>query len=323
MNARPLPVSNAPGLATAALARRRPLATADDTDTYRLFHRQADGLPELAVDRFGATLVAHVYGPALQPDARAVVSELKLQTRSQAVYLKRRPTQASALSPAQRAELAPEQPLVGEATPEVVVRENGLAYEIRPGAGLSVGLFPDMREMRALIRREARGRRVLNTFAYTCGFGVAALAGGAARVVNIDASKAHLAWGQRNYALNSLGADPHDFIFGDVFDWLARFARRGERFDWVILDPPPYATTKRTRFSIQRDYGPLAALALDCLAPDGRLLACANAAELDERDFARHLISAGAQVRARHHEPALDFPPGSGRPYLKLAVCER
>ena len=109
----------------------------------------------------------------------------------------------------------------------ILGREEGLTYLIRSDRGLSSGLFADMRETRGRVRAWAEGKTVLNTFAYTCGFGVAATAGGAARVLNLDLSRNVLAWGQENYRLNGFEPDAHDFVFGDVFDWLARFARRG------------------------------------------------------------------------------------------------
>ena len=86
-----------------------------------------------------------------------------------------------------------------------------------------------MRETRARVRAWAAGKRVLNCFAYTCGFGVAATAGGATRVLNLDLSKSALEWGKANYRANGFTPDDHDFVYGDVFDWLARLARRGAR----------------------------------------------------------------------------------------------
>jgi 23S rRNA (cytosine1962-C5)-methyltransferase len=207
---------------------------------------------------------------------------------------------------------------------ELVVLENGLRFLIRPGAGLSVGLFLDMRETRAWVRARAAGRTVLNLFAYTCGFGVAAAAGGAARVVNVDAARSVLAWGRANYALNGLPAAEQDFIFGDAFDWLKRLGRRGQTFDLVIVDPPSYATTRTSRFSVSRDYAALAALAAPLVSPGGWLLACANAAELPARAFVKQLRAGLAGRPARlmlTHEPELDFPVAPGQnPYLKIAT---
>ncbi len=163
--------------------------------------------------------------------------------------------------------------------------------------------------------------------AYTCGFGVAAVAGNARRVLNLDLSRPALARGQENYRLNGFEPDPYDFVYGDVFDWLARLARRAELFDLVILDPPGFSKTKQGRFSAASDYGGLAALAARVVAPDGLLFACCNVAELPWRTF-RDRTMAGlaetgrtAEVTGVYHEPALDYPtPPGDEPYLKMVA---
>lgn len=309
----------------AALARRAALLNSAGTDVLRVFHRAADGDPALAIDRFGPALVAHVYGARqLAPGQARRLHLLAEHLRAEAVYVKYRPVQASALSAADRAALAPTEPIFGRQLEELVVRENGLRFLIRPGAGLSVGLFLDMRETRAWVRAHAAGRAVLNLFAYTCGFGVTAAAGGAARVVNVDAARGALAWGRANYALNGLPAAEQDFIFGDAFDWLKRLGRRGQTFELVILDPPSFATTRTSRFSVSQDYAALVALAAPLVTPGGWLLACANAAELPERAFVKQLRAGLAGRPARlnlTHEPEPDFPVAPGqRPYLKIAA---
>jgi 23S rRNA (cytosine1962-C5)-methyltransferase len=203
-----------------------------------------------------------------------------------------------------------------------------LRFLIRPGDGLNTGLFLDMRETRAWVRSQSAGRTMLNCFAYTCAFGVAARAGGAARTANVDLSKGYLDWGRRNTALNGFEVVKTDFIFGDVFDWLRRFARAGKAFDLVILDPPSFATARRTRFSVERDYARLVALAAPVVGPGGCLLACANTRSVSERAFAAQvrqgLTELGPGRRARlartTHEPAVDFPVAPGEaPYLKVA----
>ncbi|MBI5347735.1 MAG: class I SAM-dependent methyltransferase, partial [Chloroflexi bacterium] len=156
--------------------------------------------------------------------------------------------------------------------------------------------------------------------------GVAALAGGAARAVNIDISKKYLEWGKENATLNGFTPDPKDFIRGDVFDWLKRFGKRDQKFDMVILDPPPYSTTKESRFSIQRDYANLASLAAKVVAPNGYLIACANAAELSEKAFVsqiKKVISEQLSVNtvSMRHEPEVDFP-SEGEHYLKIVTIK-
>lgn len=312
----------------AALQRRTEHFAGTQTDSYRLLNRAADGAPDLALDKFNDLLIAHLYsdGQTAAPP-RALLQQIQGVVRGRSVYLKYRPRQASRLTEAQRAALAPTEPLFGESLPETIATENGTRYLINPTDGLSVGLFLDMRDQRAWVKAHAPGKTVLNCFAYTCAFGLVAQQGGALRAVNLDVSKAYLDWGKRNAQLNNLTVDPRDYIFGDVFDWLKRFARSGQKFDLVILDPPSYSTTKQTRFSVERDYDTLIALAATVTAPGGHILACANAAELPLSTFTTKLRSGLANHRARilstSHEPALDFPviPGAF-PYLKAALIK-
>lgn len=171
-----------PGLIDAAWQRRAALHRAPHTTAYRLINRAADGFPDLAVDRYGDALVAHVYseGAIVDPPMN-LLRHLAERAGAQRVYVKYRPAQANTLDDTLRANLAPSTPVLGQPVEHVTVLENDLRFEIRPGDGLNPGLFPDMREVRARVRSVSAGRTVLNTFAYTCGFGVAVLMGGAAR----------------------------------------------------------------------------------------------------------------------------------------------
>ena len=103
------------------------------------------------------------------------------------------------------------------------------------------------------MRELAPGKRVLNLFAYTCGFTVAAAAGKATRTTSVDASRGVLDWGAENMEQNGLAGAHHAMVDEDVFDWLKLANKRGERYDLVVLDPPSYATTKSSRFSAAQD----------------------------------------------------------------------
>ncbi len=312
---------------TRSLARRASLAADPTTTAYRLVHGAADGVEGVTVDRYGGVLVVGLYGELATGPRAALLAALAELPEVQAIYCKQRPPEAACLTEAEIARLAPPAPAWGAPLAETEVLETGLRYLIRPGAGLSVGLFLDMREMRERVRAWAAGRTVLNTFAYTCAFGVAACAGGAARVLNLDLSKSALAWGQANYQANGLTPDPYDFVYGDAFDWLARFARRGQHFDLVILDPPGFARADGRPFSAARDYARLVALAAPVVSADGLLLACCNVAALPLRAFQRQVVQGIAAAGRRgvltgsFCEPALDFPiPAGAAPYLKLLV---
>src|SRR6202040_322297 len=142
-----------------------------------------------------------------------------------------------------------------------------LQFELSFNEGYSVGLFFDQRDNRRrllvnhvaaefpLFPGGADEAEVLNTFAYTCGFSVAAAKAGA-RATSLDLSKKYLEWGKRNFALNQLDPAAHDFIFGDVFDWLRRLAKKGRAFDVVILDPPTFSQSREAgTFQAEKDYG--------------------------------------------------------------------
>jgi 23S rRNA (cytosine1962-C5)-methyltransferase len=145
-------------------------------------------------------------------------------------------------------------------------------------------------------------------------------------VVNVDVSRPYLDWGKANYAASGLAVDERDFIYGDAFDWLNRFARRSQAFDVVIVDPPSFSSTP---FSVTRDYPRLVAAAAGVVVPHGVLLAATNHAQTSEARFdgwlreGLALAGRSAEVVARWHEPSVDFPVArGGRPYLKVHALE-
>ena len=210
--------------------------------------------------------------------------------------------------------------LAGDDIAATVVDEDGLRFEVRPGAGYSCGLFLDQRNNRRALRRRARaGDRVLNLFAYTCSFSVAAAASKNV-ATSVDLHQAYLDWGRRNFAHNGIDAKAHFWIKGDAFDWLAAFARKGRRFDGVVVDPPTFSRgTKQKVFRVEKDYAALVALAARVVAPGGWLLLCANTHRQGRRAFAEQvddgLRAAGICFERRSWEPMPD--DFAGDDYLK------
>ena len=299
--------SRALAAVASAYEKRKPLREQGNT-AYRICNGRADGVDGLIVDGFGPHWL-------LQSAARSPPAGLDrlLDLGAQSLHWKQLTREGKA-SPRLLAGAAP--------GGRFAVRENGLGYLIDFAAGYSQGLFLDQRDNRGWVARHAGGLSVLNLFAYTCGFGVAAAAGGAAAVVNVDLSRNALAWGRDNYAHNSLPARDADFIFGDVFDWLARFTRRGRQFDLIILDPPTFSKSKSAgAFAVARDYGGLLRRALALLPPDGALLGFANTRGMTLRAFRRQVADGCAGSAC---EPlALDSRmPGdfAGSDYLKRVL---
>ncbi len=311
-----------------ATERRFGLGHAPDTTAFRLINEEGDALPGLAVDVYGEHLVAQLYVGGIWEDEkrRARVLDRLGALGFAGVYLKLRPKQANVLVDTRREDVAPREAVRGRSTakPEIEIRENGVPFLVRLGDGLSTGIFLDQRRNRRLVRTTAKGKSVANLFSYTCAFSVVAAAGGAARTVSVDASVAALERGRASFAHAgiALGAE-HSFVAEDAFAWLARMAKKKERFDLVILDPPSYSSTKKRRFVAESDYGELVALAAAITARGGQILACCNHRGV-VRAKLRRLVHEG--LRAAGREPVQvkdlpagsDYPPAFGRePHLK------
>ncbi|MDH5670591.1 MAG: class I SAM-dependent rRNA methyltransferase [Myxococcales bacterium] len=306
-----------------ALERRRPLieqlraAPADArTDAYRLLHRAADGLDWLAVDRYGDYGLVHLFveleGPALEK-LQARVLEALAPLELAGVYRIQHPRQKNELASAPVEQLAPPAPIAGQRAPApLLIHEAGLCLETQLGAGLRTGIFLDQRDNRARISALSKDKRVLNLFAYSGGFSLAALAGGASEAISVDVSQRALKLARAN--VERLGAsDRHRVWKDDVFEVLARQQRRGERFDVIVLDPPSYATTRGRRFQVSRDYAELCAQCMAVLSAGGQLLCCVNHHGMAQRRL-RGEIRAAAERAGRSIAgmsdllPPLDFP---------------
>jgi len=198
---------------------------------------------------------------------------------------------------------------------QTIATEHHLKFGIDFGAGYSVGLFIDQRENRRFVR-QMKPKRVLNCFAYTCSFSVAAASVGA-QTVNVDLSKKSLERGRQNFVLNSLSTEGHNFIADDVRPVLRRFGRRGEKFDMIILDPPTFSRTKGGEaFHVESDFEELIVSALELIDGSARVLLSTNCQTLNEQALermARYCLKLSRKSGTLHRQPApMDFPPGIG-----------
>src|SRR4051812_13498799 len=206
---------------------------------------------------------------------------------------------------------------------ESTALERSLSYAIDFSAGYSVGLFIDQRENRRFVR-DLAPKTLLNCFAYTCSFSVAAATVGA-DTVSVDLSKKSLARGRENFALNSVPTTDHRFIADDVLAVLPRLARKGEKFDVIILDPPTFSRTHRGKtFQVENDFETLLLAALEVAERNGRVLLSTNCSTLGERALevmGRFCLKATRRAGDFHREPALpDFPPGIGAATVWLTL---
>ena len=206
---------------------------------------------------------------------------------------------------------------------QTVATERYLRFGIDFGTGYSPGLFLDQRENRRYVRHIAP-RRLLNCFAYTCSFSVYAACNGGS-TLNVDVSKKYLARGRENFALNNLSTVDHRFITDNVRSVLPRLARRGEKFDAIILDPPTFSRSPKGKtFQIQHDFQNLLISALAVAERDAHVLVSTNCSALDERALevmARYCLKETRRAATFHRPlPLPDFPPRTGASSLWLAL---
>lgn len=298
----------------AALARRAPLLADPQTNVCRVIDSAGDGIEGLVIEKLGDVLIAQWQAGRLALGEEVVRSLCELAARrldARAVYRKIFPKDRAACERELGRLHRDPIPWVGAAVEsELAVRESGLRFLVRPYDGYATGLFLDHRLHRTRVRELATGRRVLNGFAYTCGFTVAAAAGGAAATVSVDVSRKYLEWGKRNLAANGLGLDRHRFICSDIFDYYRRAARQGQGFDFIILDPPTFARLKKPRrmFALAEDLERLVAGALDLLESGGYLHLSINHRGTSLRRL-EEVVTHAARARRRRCEALEPLPP--------------
>jgi 23S rRNA (cytosine1962-C5)-methyltransferase len=312
--------------ADSRLALRQLLIDPATTNACRVVHGAADANDGLFVDRFGDWLLAQSERPVTSIQQN-LISKLLNDLGCRGAYHKllRKEVQKAGTS-----EASP-QPIFGEAAPnEWSATENGLKYEIRFGEGYSVGIFLDQRDNRLKLLTNyvapdfqlPANAEVLNSFAYTCAFSVAAAKAGH-KTTSLDLSRGYLEWGKRNFQQNEIDPAQHDFIYGDAFDWFRRLAKQNRMFDVVLLDPPTFSRSKEGTFQAEKDYGKLVVAALPLVKRNGVLFASTNAAKLKPEDFlkaiSQSVAKAGRRILQQHYVPQPpDFPITRDQPaYLK------
>jgi len=178
--------------------------------------------------------------------------------------------------------------LAGKNLTKTVVEENELKYEVRLGVQQNTGLFLDMRPFRAWIKSNSSGKKILNLFAYTCSFSVAAIEGGAESVVNVDMSKQSLRWGENNHALNGHDLRKVVSLPHNLFTSWGKIKQLG-RYDLIIIDPP---SKQRHSFDSEKNYGAVIKKLSSLCKEDAVVIATLNDPFLDQQflldKFSKH-----------------------------------
>jgi 23S rRNA (cytosine1962-C5)-methyltransferase len=308
----------------AAVARRAALVTR--TDARRLVFGEADGLPGLIVDQYADQLVVQLMAAGVDARREAIADALTAATGIDRIY------ERSDAASRQREGLPSREGTLRGAPPAgpVVIREDGVTYQVDVLRGHKTGFYIDQRDNRRLLAGLAAGRRVLNCFCYTGGFSLAALRGGAAEAWSIDSSADALEVARAQQSLNHIESPAH-WIQADVFDALKQLASERRQFDLIVLDPPKFAPSVQHLDRATRAYKQLSLAALRLLAPGGRLLtfSCSGAVSVDlfQKVVAGAVIDArvDAQMLARlaageDHPVSMTHPEGE---YLKGLMLGR
>jgi 23S rRNA (cytosine1962-C5)-methyltransferase len=312
-----------------AIALRRNHADLSDTNAYRLVNGEGDGMPGLTVDSYGDYLMVQIYCTGWRRYLKLVTQSLEELLSPAGIYEKTRPQKTRELESEGDAKKYGRL-LAGVAAPEpTLVLENGLNFQVSLEHGLNTGLFLDQRNNRRDLMVRVKGKRLLNLFSYTGAFSVAAAAAGASQVTSVDASPGYMEIARANFSANRLNPKRHEFLVGDCLAVLDEMSRQGTVFDIIVMDPPSFSTTSKSRFTTRGGTSDLVASALKLLRDGGLLIASSNHQKVDLADYLKELrrgaLQAGSslQVIQLNGQPEdfpypVTFPEGR---YLKYAIC--
>lgn len=266
-----------------AIAARADLFDARHETAFRLFNGFSEGQPHLSLDLYAGTVIFHDYAPD-ESTGRTLVREA-------AEFVQGHPRFVGWL----RAGIAkyrnsplPEERrgvlLFGD-KPDRKVKEHGVWYAVDFNMNRDASLYLDTRHLRKWLVENSQGKSVLNTFAYTGSLGVAAMAGGAARVVQLDLNRQFLNLAKDSYSLNGFPIHKSDFIAQDFFPAISKFKSTNQTFDCVLIDPPFFSSTARGRVDQVHESARLINKVRPLIDDGGTLVAINNALYVSGREY--------------------------------------
>lgn len=270
------------------------------SNAYRLVAAEADQLPGVTIDKYDNWLVCQLLSTGADYWRDAIVAALRELFPECSIF------ERSDVDVRQKEGLQPVVQLLhsdnGELPPATVwIEENGLQLGVDIQGGHKTGYYLDQRDSRAAIQKYAAGKRVLNAFSYTGGFGLYAAAAGAAEVVNLDVSASALEQALQNHTRNQLSNDTLTNLQEDVFEALRKFHQSGERFDVIVLDPPKFVDSKANLMRACRGYKDINRLACMILKPGGTLFTFSCSGLLSGELFQKVVADAALDAKRPLH----------------------
>ncbi|HIF9334284.1 TPA: class I SAM-dependent methyltransferase [Photobacterium damselae] len=308
-----------------AQALRDVLAARDGLTGYRLIAAESDGLPGITIDKYQDYLVCQLLSAGAEAQKEALVEALQICYPLCNVYERSDVAVRKKEGLAQRTGV-----LVGNEPPKfVTIEENGVKINVDIKGGHKTGFYLDQRDSREAAVKYVNGKRVLNCFCYTGGFGLYALKGGASQVVNVDVSQPALDTAKMNAEMNGYPLENAEFLNADVFKLLREYRDRGEQFDVVIMDPPKFAESKSQLVGACRGYKDINMLAMQITKPGGMLLTYSCSGLMDGNLFQKIIADAALDAKRdvqfiERFAQAADHPLDSAYPegfYLKGFAC--
>ncbi|MDP2514089.1 class I SAM-dependent methyltransferase [Photobacterium damselae subsp. piscicida] len=308
-----------------AQALRDVLAARDGLTGYRLIAAESDGLPGITIDKYQDYLVCQLLSAGAEAQKEALVEALQICYPLCNVYERSDVAVRKKEGLAQRTGV-----LVGNEPPKfVTIEENGVKINVDIKGGHKTGFYLDQRDSREAAVKYVNGKRVLNCFCYTGGFGLYALKGGASQVVNVDVSQPALDTAKMNAEMNGYPLENAEFLNADVFKLLREYHDCGEQFDVVIMDPPKFAESKSQLVGACRGYKDINMLAMQITKPGGMLLTYSCSGLMDGNLFQKIIADAALDAKRdvqfiERFAQAADHPLDSAYPegfYLKGFAC--
>ena len=279
----------------AAIVYRKDLYESTETNAFRMFNGEGDGIGGLTIDYFAGYYLVTWYSEGIYSFKEEVINALLKSAEVKGIYQKKRfDTDGKYIE---------DQDYVMGEVPNwpLIVKESGQQFAIYLDDGAMVGIFLDQREVRKRIRDHyAKGITVLNTFSYTGGFSVFAAAGGASQTTSVDLANRSLSKTREQFSVNDIDPETQIIIVEDVFKYFKYAEKKELRFDKVVLDPPSFARSKKFTFSASKDYTNLLKEAIAITEKGGVIVASTNCSSFNIERFKSFIDNAFSQMGDRY-----------------------
>lgn len=278
-----------------ALKKRDSLYNSSDTNAFRVFNGEGDGIGGLTIDYFDGYYLINWYSKGIYKFKDCIINSLKKLVTFKGIYQKKRfDTKGKYIEED------------GFVTGErghfpIIVKENGVNFAVYLNEGAMVGVFLDQRNVRNIIKNKySKDKTVLNTFSYTGAFSVYAALGGAKKTTSVDLANRSLPKTIEQFSINGIDYEAHDIVVEDVFNYFKYALKKKIKFDMVILDPPSFAKSKKFKFSAAKDYKNLLKQVIGITEDNGVIVASTNCSSFGMTKFKGFIDGAFKEVDGKY-----------------------